>query len=460
MHDNMQMLEKSSIGRTLISLSIPGTIAMLVNAMYNIVDTVFIGQGVGTLGIAAVAIYLPIQLLVFAFAQMIGIGAASYMSRSMGAKNLEKMNYIAGNSFLYSGILGIIFVTVGITFTEPVLRFFGASSTIMPFAVDYARIMFIGTLYYPLCTSSNSLMRGEGNALDAMICMIIGFAVNIILDYVFIFPLSMGVKGAALATVIAKFCSLLYLIYYLNSKKTIIKISPEYLRFDREIFWETITVGFASFVIGGTRSLSCIVSNHVLGFYGGDLAVAVYGVIYKVIMFLGMPVSGITQGMRPLIGYNYGAKQYRRVIKTIKLGLFYSSLLAGIGTLLVELFPAFIMSLFSKDAELIKNGTAALRLTLLMIPFIGIQMIGTTIFQALGRAKTAVTIALLRQGLIFVPLILLIPVFMNDKLLGIWLSFPLSDLISILIIAPVIKREIDILYHLEAKKTKQGVLGR
>lgn len=452
MHDNIQMLEKGSISRALISLSLPGTVAMLVNAMYNIIDTIFVGRGVGTLGIAAVAIYLPIQLLVFALAQMIGVGAASYMSRCLGAKKLEKVNQICGNAFLYSGITGLFFMTVGLIFTGPVLKIFGASPTVMPLAADYARLMFIGTLYYPFCTAMNSLIRAEGNAYDAMFSMIIGFVVNIVLDYVFIFPLHMGVKGAALATVTAKLCSLLYIVFYLFKRKTIIKIKPAYLRFDAEIFRETVLIGFSTFVIGGARSLSCIVSNHVLGFYGGDLAVAIYGVIYKIIMFLGMPVSGISQGMRPLIGYNYGARQYKRVVKTIKLGLFYSFLIAGSGTLLAELFPAFTMSLFSKDQKLIQAGIEAMRICLIFIPLTGVQVLGTTIFQSLGRAKPSLVMALLRQGFIFIPLVLLMPLIMENSLLGVWLAFPLSDLISVLIIAPAINREIMILYHLENKK--------
>lgn len=443
MNPRSAMLENEKISKLLIKLSLPAITAMMVNALFNIVDTIFIGHSVGALGIAGVSLFFPIQMIVMAFSQMIGIGSASYMSRSMGAKDFDRVNLIAGNSFFYVAALGLVFAITGIAFTEPLLRIFGTTETIMPYAAEYARIMFIGVIFFPFCMSTNSLVRAEGNAKDAMYSMIIGFVVNIVLDYIFIFPFNMGIAGAAWASVLAKFSSFIYLVFYLHSNRTIIKVKLVNLKPRINIMTKTFSVGLSAYAMGAAGSIVTTILNHSLGYYGGDLAIAVYGVVFKVIMFLGMLIAGMMQGLQPVVGYNYGALKYERVKEALRFTIIAAVVLTGTMALIIQLFPTHIISIFTPDKNLIFNGTHALRIVILMTPVIGIQMAGNTLFQSLGKALPAFVYSILRQVLLFLPLMLLLPHFFNPAINGIWVAFPVADLLSVLITIPVLKRELD-----------------
>jgi len=432
-NSNSDNLGSASIPSLLIKLSLPAVLGMLANALYNIIDTIFIGQGVGSLGIAAVAISLPIQMIILAISCLIGIGAGSMTSRSLGSKDMEQVNYIAGNSFSSLFFVGILLSVFGFIFSGSIVRLFGATDKIFSYANDYAKILFIASFYYPLCIAGNNLLRAEGNAKDAMNLMLVGIIVNVFLDYVFIFKLNMGIKGAAWATVIGEFCSFIYLISYLRSSRTNIRIHFKFFKPVVKVLKEMLAIGFSAFSLQSASAIVGVVLNHSLGFYGGEIAIAVCGVVYKFMLFLFMPLVGLKQGMQPILGYNYGARQFSRVKEVLKLSIGISFIMAFVVVVLAEIFPVFTLRIFSNDSNLIYLGIPALRTVILFMPFIGIHICSIGFFQSIGRPIEAFVVALLRQILLFLPLITILPKIFPDPLMGIWLSFPISDFFAVAI---------------------------
>ncbi|MGB3366023.1 MAG: MATE family efflux transporter [Acidaminobacteraceae bacterium] len=441
MSDRNKMLGEEKISSLLWKLSLPATIGMLVNALYNVVDTIFIGYGVGPLAIGGLTIAFPIQMLIMALAQMIGIGAASAISRSLGAGDKEKADYYAGNSYSLIIILSIIFVGIGVTFLDPLLRLFGASDTLLPYAREYMSVIFYGSIFFSFSVSSNNLIRAEGNAKVAMLTMLIGTIINIILDPIFIFGFDMGIRGAALATILSQFITFIYVIRYMYSGKSMLNLRLHHLTPKYEYIREIITVGAPAFVrqVGG--SFLAIILNNSLVFFGGDLAIAAYGVINRVILFIFMPMFGVVQGLQPIAGFNYGAKKFTRVNEVIRLSIKILVIYATIGSVIAFLFPETIFRIFTNDAEVISIGASALKIIVLGLPFVGIQIVSSSIYQSLGKAKPAMFLSLLRQIIIFIPLVLILPHIGNLGIVGIWITYPISDILSTAISGVMIKRE-------------------
>ncbi|HBY56654.1 MAG TPA: MATE family efflux transporter, partial [Candidatus Atribacteria bacterium] len=423
-------------------LSVPATIGMMVNALYNLVDTIFVGRGVGALAIGGLTIAFPIQMVIMAFAQMIGIGAASAISRSLGAKDIEKADYVAGNSFLCIIVTSLIIATIGLIFTEPLLRFFGSTETILPYAKDYITIILWGSVFSSFAMSSNNLIRAEGNAKVAMATMLIGAILNIILDPIFIFVFKMGVKGAALATVISKFVSFIYILIYLYSGKSSLKVKLRHLKPKMHIVIEILTVGFAAFARQVTGSVVAIVVNNSLRFFGGDMALIIVGILHRVTMFVFMPLFGVVQGMQPIVGFNYGAKNLDRVKETIKLSLIITTAIATFGWLIIELFPFIVISMFTREPEIIEKGSTIMRIVISVIPVIGIQIVGAALFQSLGKAVPSLILSLLRQVLLFIPLVIILPRILRLGLLGIWIAYPAADILSVVLTILFLKGEL------------------
>lgn len=439
------MLENEKMSKLLVNLSLPATVGMLVNALYNIVDTIFIGRGIGYLAIGGLAVAFPVQMVIMAIAQMIGIGAASAISRSLGAKDVERADHVAGNSFLSVGVFGALICVTGLVLIEPLLRIFGATDILLPYSKEYLQIILIGSIYFPFAVSTNNLIRAEGNAKTAMFSMLIGAILNIILDYIFIFPLGMGISGAALATILSQLVSVVYIFFYIYGGHSTLKVRLHHLKPDRGILREIITVGFPAFARHVSGSVIAIILNNSLAFYGGELAISVYGVVNRVIMFLFMPLFGIVQGMQPIAGYNYGAKKFDRVKEAVKLSIAATTVFASIGALFGMLFPAFIIGMFDNDLELIRNGVYALRLIISMVPIIGVQIVGATLFQSLGKAMPSLLLTLSRQILFLIPFVLILPRVYGLGLLGIWISFPLADFLSTIITVMLLKKEMRIM---------------
>jgi len=415
---------------------------MVANALYNLVDTIFVGRGVGSLAIGALAIAFPLQMLIVAIAQTVGLGAGSAVSRSLGAGKIDRAKYVVGNSFFCVIILSLAVSIIGLIFTEQILVFFGATQSILPYARDYTVVILWGLIFFSFAISSNNLIRAEGNARVAMASMLIGSILNIILDPIYIFVFNLGIKGAALATITAQFCSFLYIIRYIYGRETSLKIELRHLNPYFSIIKEIIIVGLPSFARLSSGSISTLLVNQSLRFYGGDLAIIILGVIIKITRFLFMPMFGVVQGMQPIAGYNYGARQYSRVFEVLKLTIKVLLILSSSLCILMIIWPAKVIAIFTNDLEVIQTGIPVMRMMLFSIPVLSIQMTGATLFQALGKAKPAIVFSLLRRVLLFIPLIIILPRFTQLGLLGIWLSYPIADIFSAIITWFFLRNEI------------------
>lgn len=431
MKNMSEKLGSEDIKKLLIQLSLPAMIGMIVNALYNIVDTIFIGKGVGTLAIGALAIAFPIQMLIMAFALMIGIGAAASVSINLGKGNVKRANNVAGNSFFAVVLLSIVVMVIGFLFLEPILKIFGATDVLLPYAKDYISIIFLGCIFLSVSLSANNLIRAEGNAKMAMFSMLIGTGINIILDPIFIYVFKLGIKGAAIATIISQLASFIFVIAYLWGGKSSLTIKLSDLKPNKSIIQEIFSIGLSAFGRQVAGSIVAIVINNSLKYYGTELDIAILGTVNKIIMFLYMPLFGIIQGMQPIIGFNYGAKSMKRVKKTVKLSIIAATVLSIIGFLFTQGFSVQIMSIFSNDKEFILNGAKVLKVVVLMAPIVGVQIVGAGLFQALGKAMPALILTLLRQIILFIPLVIILPKYIG--IAGIWRTFPISDFGSFIV---------------------------
>ncbi len=325
-------------------------------------------------------------MLIMSLAQMVGIGAASAISRHLGAGNYEDAYKTVGNAYVLITLISLIMVTIGLVFIVPILNLFGAASApeLLPYAKDYMTVIFIGSLFFSFAVASNNLIRSEGNAKVAMVSMIIGTGLNIVLDPIFIFVFDMGIRGAAIATVLSQFASFLFIISYLRSGKSSLKVAPRYFKPDIAIMKDIIVIGFPAFTrqVGG--SVLAIVLNNSLGFYGGKIAINAYGAINRIMMFLFMPMFGIIQGMQPIAGFNFGAQKYDRVIEVVKKSIISVTILATFGWGLSQLFSTQLMSMFVKEQAVIDVGSQAIRIIFLAVPIIGIQIVSSSFYQLLA----------------------------------------------------------------------------
>jgi len=449
MTDRREMLANEKISKLLIKLSAPAMIAMMVQALYNLVDAIFIGRGVGSQGIAAISICLPIQMIIMAIGQMIGIGGASIISRKLGEGDIKTTEKTLGNIFSVTLLIAFLITIFGQLFLTPLLKLFGSSNTLLPYATDYMQTILFGTVVFSLSMALNNVIRAEGNAKTAMITMMIGAILNIVLDPIFIFIFKMGIRGAALATVISQATTLTYIMIYFYSGKSIIKIRAKYLMFKLKIISEIFAIGASAFMRQIAGSIFVIVVNHVLKNFGGDMSIAVFGMVNRIFLFAFMPLFGMAQGFQPIVGFSYGAKRFDRTRETIKYALIYSTILSVIGFLVILIFARPISELFTTETDLVNKSVEVLRIVLIMLPLVGFQVIGATLFQAIGKAFPALILSMSRQIIFLIPLILILPNFFGEK--GVWISFPVADTLSIALTAVFFFREIKILNKSIAK---------
>lgn len=424
------MLAEAPIGKLLLKLSVPATLAMIVNALYNIVDAIYIGQGVGFLGMAGLTVSFPIQMFILAVGQMVGIGGGALASISLGEGDSEKADNVAGNAYVLIVILGIAIMILGSLLLDPILKTFGASADVLPYARDYMSVIFMGAVFFSFSVVGNNIVRSEGNAMVAMISMMIGAGLNIVLDPIFIFAFDMGIRGAALATILSQFMSFVYLLVYMYSGKSIFAIKPHHLRPHVRYMKEILSLGFPAFSrqVGG--SILAIFLNNAIVHYGGDIALSAYGAINRIISFLFMPMFGVLQGFQPIAGFNYGARRFDRVRESMKIAQITLIAMSSLGWAIAQLFPALIMRLFTPEPDVIEIGASALRIIISAIPFVSIQIMSASVYQALGKPKPALFLSLLRQFILFIPLMYIIPAVTGLGLTGLWLTFPTADVIS------------------------------
>lgn len=448
--DNSMQLGKENIGKLLLKFSVPAIIGMIVNAFYNIVDRIFIGQGVGELALSGVTITFPVSTIIMAFGMLIGIGAAALISIRLGQQRKNEADKIMGNAFILIVIIMILLTLVSLVFLEPMLKIFGASDVTLPYAKDYIYIILLGSILQNIGFGLNGIIRSEGNPKVAMLTMLIGAITNMILDPVFIFVFGLGVKGAAIATIIGQALSAIWVVFYFTKGNSVLKLKLKYMKLEMRIIREIFSIGMAPFFMQLAASLVTVISNNALVTHGGDVAVGAMGVISSVSMVILMPIFGINQGAQPIIGYNYGAKSYDRVKKALKYAIIAATTITTIGFLSIQLFSPQIIKLFNKNPELVSIGTKGLRTYMFMLPVIGFQIVSTNYFQAIGKAKVAMFLSLSRQVITLIPLLLIIPPIFG--LNGVWYCGPTADFIASLITAIFLMREIKDISRLNKEK--------
>ena len=406
---------------------------MFVMTLYNVVDTIFIGQYVGPLGIAGLSIVFPVQMLSMGIGQMMGMGGASLISRLIGANNIPRAEHALGNAFSGTIILSAIVIVVGLSNPDFWLRLMGASDTILPYAHDYFTIILYGMFFMTFAMSMNTLIRAEGNARVPMIGMIIGAGLNIVFDYILIVPLDMGVQGAALATVAAQFISSIYFVNYHISGKSFLKLHARNLIIQWQIMKDILAIGISALAMVLAGSIASIFVNRLLVFYGGDLHIAAFGVIHRIMMFALMPGMVIGQGLQPILGFNYGARRFDRALKTIRLAVTYATVISTLAFFILYFYPEPFLRIFTDDADLIDVSTYAAKIVFAVMPVIGLMMVGQVIFQAIGKVIQAIISSLGRSALFLLPTVLIFPHFWGID--GVWVAFPITDVLTLLLTA-------------------------
>ncbi|MDX9762215.1 MAG: MATE family efflux transporter [Desulfomonilia bacterium] len=425
--DRARQLGEQGIAGLLWRFSLPAVVGMLVHALYNVVDRIFIGRAMGSVGIAGISVAFPMMIILMAFGMLVGLGATSLISIRLGQQKKEEAETVMGNALVLFIIMSAALTILGLAFTTPILLMFGASVDILPYSREYLQIILVGTIFQSIGFGMNNFIRGEGNPNKAMSTMLIGAFLNILLDPVFIFWLDMGIRGAAIATVISQACSSALVLWYFLGGRGLLRIRARAFNLKKRIVLDIMAIGSAPFAMQMASSVVISLFNHQLRIYGGTTALSAMGIIFSILMLILMPVVGISQGAQPIIGYNYGAGNFDRVIRTLRLAALVATGVALAGFVLAMLFPALIISVFStKDTELIIMGGPALRLFFIMLPVIGFQIVGANYFQAVGKAKQAIFLNLARQVLLLIPALLILPGFLG--LNGVWLAGPVSDL--------------------------------
>ncbi|MDR0464707.1 MAG: MATE family efflux transporter [Treponema sp.] len=427
---------KEPIGKLLLSFSIPAVIGMLVNALYNIVDRIYLGHGIDPLAIAGIGLVMPVTMIIMACSMLIGIGANSLFAIRMGEKRHDEVEKIMGHAFLLLFLIPAIGIIAALGFMDPILRnILKAEGKIYEYAGTYLRITLYGAIFGAMSPGLTHFIRSDGHPKTSMIVQLTGAVLNIILDPIFIFVLDLGVAGAAWVTVISQFCSLVLVLGYFNSKWTRLRFRIRYMKLEARLTGQIIAIGFAPFIMQFAMSFAGILQNVTILKYGGEDALTAMTIFFTVFTVIFMPMMGIGQGAQPIIGYNYGAKQYDRVKKCFKLAIIAYTVFLTTGFLVIQTAPGFLFSLFSKDKGSLRDlGMLTMRICASMFPFVAVQMLGGQFFQAIGKPVQASVVSLSRQILFLIPALLFLPALFEAiglrPIYGVYWAFPLADICS------------------------------
>ncbi len=439
--DHSSRLGHERISRLMVKFSIPAIVALMVQAFYNVVDRIFVGRGVGADAIAGITVCFPFMLVIMGFSALIGVGGTSLISMRLGEGRPEEAEKVLGNAMFLMVVIAFFTTVTGLIFLDPLLKIFGASPRILPYAHDYMSIVLLGTIFGVTGHGMNNFIRGEGNPRRAMSTIIIGALLNVVLDPILIFGFDMGIRGAAIATLLAQMASAVLVVSYFWSGRSQVRVHLHNFRPRMNIVRSMLAIGMAPFAMQLSSSLLNTILNHQLRIYGGDLAISVMGIMFSILMLIVMPVFGISQGSQPIIGYNYGARSFDRVRKTLTRAIMAATIWTLLGWLLAMTIPAQLMSLFAGDhPELVEMGQSSMRIFLCMLPIVGFQIISSQYFMAVGKAPLAMLLGLSRQVLILIPMLLILPRFLGLE--GVWLAGPIADASSALLTAYFIRREI------------------
>jgi len=435
-----ELLGTDSIPKLLVKQALPASIGILVMSLNILIDTIFVGQWIGSNAIAAINVVLPVSFFIAALGMAIGVGGASIISRALGEKNHLKAENTFGNQITLTFLLTIIVVIFGLSFVDQIIVLFGGKGSLFSLAKNYYVIVLYGVPVLAFCMMANNTIRAEGKPKNAMYAMLLPSVSNLFLDYIFINIFDWGMMGAAWATTLSYGVCALYIIYFFLSKKSSLHPTLSSFRLQPLLIKEISSLGSVTLARQAMVSITVLLVNNILFSYGGESSIAVYAIISRMLMFATFPILGITQGFLPIAGYNYGAKNTERVRKVISISIRYSVFLASTIFVFIFFFAENIPGIFSKDTAVALETPNALRYVFAALPIIGIQLIGAAYFQAIGKALPALLLTLSRQGLFFIPLLFILPNFYG--VMGVWIAFPVADIFSTLMTAYFLNREI------------------
>lgn len=424
-------LGTENIGKLLMQYAVPAIIAMTASSLYNMVDSIFIGHGVGTMAISGLALTFPLMNLAAAFGSLVGVGAATLISVKLGQKDYDTAQRVLGNVFVLNILLGVAFTVIVMAFLDPILYFFGGSDETVGYARDYMYIILLGNTITHLYLGLNAVLSSSGHPQKAMYATIATVIINTILDPVFIYGFGWGIRGAAIATIVAQIISLMWQLWIFSSKEELLHFHRGIFRLKRKIVFDSLAIGMSPFLMNMAACFIVILINQGLKKYGGDLAIGAFGIVNRLVFIIVMIVMGLNQGMQPIAGYNFGAKQYERVTKTLKLTIIYATGVTTFGFIIGMLFSDTVVGIFTSDAELIELSAKGLRIVVMFFPIIGFQMVTANFFQSIGMASKAIFLSLTRQMVVLLPCLLILPRFFGAA--GVWYSMPISDLLASLI---------------------------
>ncbi|MDR2841583.1 MAG: MATE family efflux transporter [Spirochaetaceae bacterium] len=439
------------IGKLLFDFSIPAIIGMLVNALYAIVDRIYVGQGVDPLGIAAISLVMPVMMILMAASMLIGVGANSLFSIRLGEGRRNEVEKIMGHAFALLFIVpGIITAACLFFLDEILIHFLKASEAVFPYAKNYLEIILYGAVFGAVGPGINNFIRSDGHPRTSMFTQILGAVINIILDPIFIFVFDWGIAGAAWATIISQFISFVWVVFYFNSGMTKLRFKIKYMKLELHISFLIMSLGFAPFAMQSAISFVNILLNRALNNYGGDVAVTAMGVVYSILILIFMPLQGLNQGAQPIIGYNYGAKKIDRVKKTYKMSVLWATIFSVSGFLLLQIFPEFFISVFKipEDSPLMNMSVFCLRVSTLLMPFWGFQIITSNYFQAVGKPVQGTLLSLSRQIIFYIPILSILPRFFDID--GVFFAMPCADILSAVLSLCVMLRELKNLRYKKA----------
>lgn len=434
--NKLEELTSRPVGRLLWEYSLPAVVGMLVMALYNVADRIFIGQCVGPDAIAGLAITFPVMNLAAAVGVLIGVGSSARISIVLGAGRKDEAELLLGNAWTLTIVNGLVYIALFAIFMDKLLMAFGASATTLPYARSYMMVLLPGMILTNIAFSFNNVMRASGYPRRAMMTMIIGAVVNVVLDPLFIIVFDWGIAGAAIATDIAMAVSAIFVMAHFGRKNVTLPMRRGTFRLKRSIVWAIISIGAAPAVVNAAGCIVNALANRALVFYGTDRDIAAAGVMVTFTSILVTVVLGLCQGMQPIVGYNYGAGRLDRLRRTYWLAVAAATVVTGLGAFYGLLFPASIGRLFSADPELIQCTVRALSTCLVVFPFVGFQIISTAFFQSIGNVTESIIVSLLRQVIFMIPLLIFMPRFFG--LDGVWMSFPISDAVATIITAILI----------------------
>ena len=416
------------VGKLLMQYAIPAIIAMTASSLYNMVDSIFIGQGVGPLAISGLAITFPLMNLSAAFGAAVGVGASTFISVKLGQKDYDTAKHILGNTMTLNLITGLGVGLVCLLFLDPILRFFGASDQTIPYARDYMVIILLGNVITHMYFGLNAVLRAAGKPKHAMSATIFTVVLNTLLDPLFIYTFGLGIKGAAYATVLAQSLALIWQLYTFSRPKELLHFKRGTFRLQSSIIRNIIAIGLSPFSMNVCACIVVILINNSMVHYGSDLAVGAYGIANKVAFIFVMINMGVNQGMQPIAGYNYGAMRYDRLMKVVKYSIIAATAIMTIGFIIAMTIPGTCARLFTTDPTLIDLSAKGIRYIMVAFPVVGYQMVVSNFFQSIGKAKISIVLSLSRQLLILLPLLLVLPTMFGIN--GVWVSMPVSDTLS------------------------------